>query len=113
VIYVPPSSLPVAAVGIDVLCNRQDGVTDEILEEIRVALDTLGSHCEELGKVTILPVLGDGARDKEMKENEENRRKEWENRTGQEAGISPDLTYDDDDDDDDDAPKGNSKCKAQ
>jgi hypothetical protein len=81
--------------GVDILCNRQKEISDETVKEI---LSVLESKCGQfLGpkQMVLLKVPDDGARNAEMGKADEQRRREWEKRTGEKDGISEDLIYDD------------------
>jgi hypothetical protein len=73
------------------------------MEQIRIALERYG----ELGEVKFQRVPKDKDREREMELKRAARYAAWERRTGPEAGISPDLTYDDED------PKDDCKCTLQ
>ena len=107
VVYFPRASRRRAPAQIDVLCIRhdedEDGISEETIEQIRIALE----QYRELGEVKLERVPKDGDREREMELKRAARRAAWERRTGLEAGISPDLTYDDDD------PKGGWNCTIQ
>jgi hypothetical protein len=81
--------------GVDILCSRQERISDETMKEILGILKSKGNQVPESKEVVLLKVPDDGARDAEMKKAEEQRHREWENRTGKDAGISEDLVYDD------------------
>jgi hypothetical protein len=81
--------------GVDILCNPQKEISDETVKEI---LSVLESKCGQfLGpkQMVFLKVPDDGARNAEMRKADQQRRREWENRTGETEGISEDLIYDD------------------
>ena len=59
VIVFPPSSSPLAHVGIEVLTNRLDELHDETLREAQVALDNLDRHYPELNGLKICWVTRD------------------------------------------------------
>jgi hypothetical protein len=81
--------------GVDILCSRQERISDETMKEILGILKSKGNQVPESKEVVLLKVPDDGARDAEMKKAEEQRHREWETRTGKDAGISEDLVYDD------------------
>jgi hypothetical protein len=81
--------------GADILCSRQKGISGETMKEILGILKSNGNQFPELKETVLLTVADDGARDAEMKKAEEQRHREWEKRTGKDAGISEDLVYDD------------------
>lgn len=98
-------TLTSSAGGIDILLSRNKRPSEEELEDIRSAI---ASNEPELA---ILPVLNGGERDGEVREENERRHREWEKRTGTDAGISPDLTYEDEEEGRKD--KKISKCEIQ
>ncbi|KAF8860145.1 hypothetical protein BDZ45DRAFT_801150 [Acephala macrosclerotiorum] len=80
---------------VDILCSRQKRISDETVKDILSTLKSKGDQFPELKEMVLLTVSDDGARNAEMKKAEEQRRREWEKRTGKEEGISEDLVYDD------------------
>lgn len=95
--------------GVDVLCNRQKRISDETRWEILdvLKLNPKSGQIAVFKGLKLLPVPDDGARDAEMKEAAERSIREWEKRTGKEAGISEDLVYDDEEE------EGGSRCGIQ
>jgi hypothetical protein len=81
--------------GVDILCNRQKGISNETMTEILSILKSKGDQFPESKEMVLLAVPDDGARNAEMKKAEEQRHREWEKRTGKNEGISEDLVYDD------------------
>jgi hypothetical protein len=81
--------------GVDILCSRQTRISDETLKDILGVLKSKGNQSPESKEMVLLKVPDDGARDAGMKKAEEQRYREWEKRTGKDAGISEDLVYDD------------------
>jgi hypothetical protein len=85
-----------ASDGVDILCSGQERISDETLKDILGVLKSKGNNrSPESKEMVLLKVPDDGARDAEMKKAEEQRYREWEKRTGKDAGISEDLVYDD------------------
>jgi hypothetical protein len=93
--------------GVDILCNRQKEISDETVKEILGVFESKGRKFLEPKQMAILRVPDDGARNAEMKMADEQRRRQWEKRSGEKEGISEDLIYDDVED------KEGSKCGVQ
>lgn len=81
--------------GVDILCNRQKEISDDTVKEILGVLESKGGQFLGPKQTVLLKVPDDGARNAEMKKADEQRRREWEKRTGEKEGISEDLVYDD------------------
>ena len=81
--------------GVDILCSRQKRISDETMKKILGTLESKGDQFPESKEMVLLAVPDDGARNAEMDKAEEQRRRAWEKRTGENEGISEDLVYDD------------------
>jgi hypothetical protein len=81
--------------GVDILCNRQKEISDDTVKEILGVLESKGGQFLGPKQTVLLKVPDDGARNAEMRKADEQRRREWEKRTGEKEGISEDLVYDD------------------
>ncbi len=80
--------------GVDILCNRRNEVSDETVKEILAVLESKGGQFLGPKQMVLSKVPDDGARNAEMRKADEQRRREWEKRTGEKEGISEDLVYD-------------------
>ena len=81
--------------GVDILCDRQERISEETMKEILSILKSKGNQVPESKELVLLKVPDDGARDAEMKKAEEQGHRDSEKRTGKNEGISEDLVYDD------------------
>ncbi|KAL2062901.1 hypothetical protein VTL71DRAFT_5973 [Oculimacula yallundae] len=79
----------------------------ETLHDIVVTIENMEDVFGLSGKVEIFQVTRNGARDEQRKRQREEEQEKWRKRTGPEAGISPNLVYDDED------PKERLKCAIQ
>ena len=89
----PPS--PGSLGGVDILCSRRKKISEETVEDISITLQSKRDKFHETSEMMLLVIPDDGARNEEMRKVEEQKRKEWERRTGKDEGVSEDLVYDD------------------
>lgn len=91
--------------GVDILCNHHTDISKDTRMEILnfFKLKSVNAQFPGLNDMVLLAVQSDGARNEDMKRAAEQRQREWEKRSGKEAGISEDLVYDDVEEDE--APK--------